>query len=694
METLFNAVHCAECGQELEATLYPGNCPECGSQWLNAEYDLHGLPENWPEIVANRPTSQWRYGELLPFSEDITPVTMGEGWTPLTRAENLQTEYNHAEVWIKDERQQPTGSFKDRQAASTVTALKAMGINEIVIASAGNAAAAYAAFCARAGIKLWVFLTNSVPAEKMRELSLYGAEVVKVTATYDQAKHISAQFARHRGIFLDRGAKAIPNKESMKTMAFEIVEQLGWKAPDWYIQAVSGGLGPLGALKGFEELKIAGIIDKVPKMGIVQVEGCAPMVRAWEQGLAKAEPVIPDTLISVLATGDPGVAYEILKEGIDIHGGAMVSVDDGDTFRAMRRVARMEGYSTEPATSAAFAGFEKLLAEGYIGKDETVVINCSGHTFSAEKHALEDRYVIELNLDHGHLNEAMPADLAIALNQIDEKVTTIVIIDDNPQDCRLIRRLLHRYKNYRIFEAYNSKDGIDLVRQQHPELVILDLVLGDTDGFSILEDLKRDARTHEVPVMIVSGKDLTSDQEDFLDRNTHSVWQKGSFSGRQLVDYVVDVLGDEAAEIVVTESIDNFSDIQPLTKFGISDRPKILVIDDNIWDSRLVRRMFETRQLFDVIEAHSAEEGMHIANSGIPDLIILDLVLPDISGEEVLELLHEHANTANIPVVIVSGKDLEPEERAKLKIHADSVWSKGSLDRNNLLSHIETILTE
>ena len=691
---MFNAVRCAECGQELEATLYPGSCPACGSKWINAEYDLNALPEDWPEIVATRPTSMWRYAELLPFSKEISPVTMGEGWTPITRAENLQTEYNHAEVWIKDERQQPTGSFKDRQASSTVTALKAMGINEIVIASAGNAAAAYAAFCARADIKLWVFLTNSVPAEKMRELSLYGAEVVKVTATYDQAKHIAANFAEHRGIFYDQGAKAIPNKESMKTLAFEIAEQLGWKAPDWYIQAVSGGLGPLGVMKGFEELAIAGIIDKVPKMGIVQAEGCAPMVQAWEQGLDKAEPVVPDTLITVLSTGNPGVAYEILKDGIDLHGGAMVSVDDGETFRAMRRVARMEGYSTEPAASAAFAGFEKMLAEGYIDKDDSVVINCSGHTFSAEKHALEDRYVIELDLEHRHSDEHMPAELAVAINQIDEKVTTIVIIDDNPQDCRLIRRLLHRYKNYRIFEAYNSKDGIDLVRHHKPELVILDLVLGDTDGFSILEDLKRDRRTQDVPVMIVSGKDLTSDQEDFLGMHVDSVWQKGAFSGRQLVDYVVDVIGDEAAAISLPESIDGLSEIQPLTSFGISDRPKILVIDDNIWDSRLVRRMFETRQRFDVIEAHSAEEGMHIAKTGIPNLIILDLVLPDLSGEEVLEILRNQEGTADIPIVILSAKDLEPEERAKLKIHADSVWSKTSLDRNNLVTHIETILTE
>lgn len=678
----------------MKAELYPGECPACGSQWLDAKYDLSRLPKDWPEIVSKRPASLWRYAELLPFPEQLTPVTMGEGWTPLMRAESLQREYGHGEIWIKDERQQPTGSFKDRQAACTISALKAKGIDEIVIASAGNAAAAYAAFCARAGIKLWVFLTNSVPPEKTRELALYGAEVVKVTTTYDQAKKIAASFAEHRGIFLDTGAKAIPNKESMKTLAFEIVEQLNWKAPDWYIQAVSGGLGPIGVLKGFEELKEAGLIDKVPKIGIVQVEGCAPMVRSWEEGLAQAKAIIPDTLIEVLTTGDPGFAYEILKAGIDKHGGAMVSVDDGETFRAMRRLARTEGYSTEPAASVAFAGLEKLLEGGYIQANESVVINCSGHTFSAEKHALEDRYVIELKIEDAHIEAGQPGDLMVALNQIDEQVTTIVIIDDNPQDCRLIRRLLHRYKNYRVFEAYNSKDGIEMVRQHRPGLIILDLILQDTDGFSILEELKRDERTQEIPVMIVSGKDLTGEQKEFLDKNVKSIWQKGSFSGQQLVAYVVDVLGDEVAEISVAQTNNADADEQPLEDFWAAERPRILVIDDNKWDARLVRRLFETRQRFDVIEAHSAEEGLHIAQTSPPDLILLDLVLPDTSGEELLKKLRSESITANIPVVILSGKDLEPNARAQLNLHADSVWAKGNLDRNSLLSHIETILTE
>src|SRR5262249_31142496 len=152
-------------------------------------------------------------------------------------------------------------------------------------------------------------------------------------------------------------------------------------APDWYLQAVSGGIGALGGYKGFKKLFDLRMIDRIPKLAIVQAEGCAPMVRAFERGLAVAEPVTPATRLTALATGDPGKSYTMLRDAILHTGGAMTSVDDGQTFRAMRRVARTEGFSVEPATAVAFAGLEKLLALGEIKSDETVLINCSGHTF-------------------------------------------------------------------------------------------------------------------------------------------------------------------------------------------------------------------------------------------------------------------------------------------------------------------------
>lgn len=691
--SLFNAVACLACGHTMPPDVHAAACPACGGAWLDARYDYASLPADWPARLAGRPTSMWRYQELLPFPDGFPRVSLGEGWTPLTPAERLARELGYGELWIKDERQQPTGSFKDRQAAATVSALVAEGMRELVLASTGNAAAAYAAFCARAGIKLWVFLTSSVPAEKMRELALYGAEVVKITGTYDQAKEIAADFAARRGIRFDRGAKALPGKESMKTIAFEIAEQLGWRAPDWYVQAVSGGIGPLGVLKGFEELHAAGLIDRVPRLAVVQSAGCAPMVEAWRRGAAQARPVQPDTLITVLATGDPGFAYEILKGATDRHGGAMVAVGDGDAFRAMRRLARTEGFSVEPAVSVAFAGLEMLIGEGHIRPDENVVINCSGHTFSAEKHALEDRYVLHLDLAPAGGEHDRPEGLVAALRELDEQVTTVVVIDDNPHDSRLICRLLQRYKNYRVFEAHNGPDGIDLVRQRRPDLVLLDLTLPDMDGFTILATLKSDPRTREIPVTIVSAKSLEPEERAFLRSHTASIWEKGNFSAADMVRHVVTMLGGELdyPDAPLTTTPRQIAD-GVMDAFGELDRRRILVVDGNSLDARLLRRLFEARQRFEVMEAHSGAQALAAARQRTPDLVILDLALPDTSGEELLARLRGQDRLREVPVIVVSPKDIDPARRASLAAQADSVWSKETLDRSSLLAHVETIL--
>lgn len=690
MDTLFQAVRCLECRHAHPPDVGRRRCEACGGSWLDAEYAVQDLATLWPAALADRPSSLWRYRELLPFPDRFAPVSMGEGWTPLLRAAGLEAELDFDGIWIKDERQQPTGSFKDRQAACTLSMLKAQGVDELVLASTGNAAAAYAAFSARAGIKLWVFLSGSVPAEKMRELALYGAEVVKISGGYDQAKSVAADFAQRRGIWLDGGAKAIPGKESMKTIAFEVAEQTQWQGVDWYIQAVSGGIGPLGVMKGFRELVTAGLLPRVPKLGVVQVAGCAPMVQAWKRQDAVATAVNPDTLIIVLATGDPGLAYGLLKQDADAYGGAMVAVTDGDAFRAMRRAARVEGFSAEPAATVAFAGLEKLLAEGHIQPGERVLVNCSGHTFSAEKHALEDRYVVHLHT--ADARAGTNGERRTALEQLDEHLTTIVIIDDNPHDSRLIRRLLQSHKSYRVLEAHNGPDGIDLVRQRRPDLVVLDLMLPEIDGFQILDSLKADRRTAGIPVVIVSAKSLTADEVEHLAQHTDSVWLKGDFSARELVSHVVEMLGDklEAADTSVGASPEG----EPLRSFGEGTRPRILVVDGNPLDARLMRRLFEARGRFEVLEAHTGAAARAVVDAAPPDLVVLDLGLPDASGQDLLLWLRANKPTRGVPVIVLATGDLDPDERDRLSAFTDSVWSKTTMDRSTLLTAVETMLTE
>ena len=703
MPSLLNAIVCMVCGHTMSPDPLPDLCEFCGSRWFDAEYDYERAAALWRAGMGSRPASMWRYSELLPLIEPEAVVTMGEGWTPLLRAKGLGRELSHGAIFIKDERQSPTGSFKDRQGALTISALNQAGVRECVLASTGNKAAAYAAFCARAGIRLWIFLTSTVPNEKLRELALYGAEVVKVTGTYDQAKKIAMDFAARRSLYYDPGADSIMGREAFKTVAFEIAEQLAqqlpvedgrWRAPDWYVQAVSGGIGPLGVWRGFRELERMGLIDRVPKLALIQSEGCSPMATAWASGRSTAEPVVPHTRISVLATGDPGKAYTRLFEACTLTGGTMIAADDGAAFRAMRRLARVEGYSMEPAAAVAFAGLETLLADGTIGPDEVVVVNCSGHTFPAEKHILEDQYVLDLEFgaagaepSHIQLEDGLGA----ALERLDEQVTTIVVIDDNAQDSRLIRRLLQAQKNYRIFEVNSPRDGFDLVRQRKPDLIVLDLTMPDLDGFTLLEAFKADEETAHIPVVVVSAKTLTPADRARLEGRAESLWQKGAFNTRELVQHVVQTLGGE---------MDGDGDLlSAATQGQIASAPKpsrgaapeveqrdIVVIDDDHRDARLVRRLLEATGRYRVHEAHDGQSGWR--------LIVLDLMLPDMSGEDLLEQFKREPSLADIPVVIMTAKDLQPDERDRLLGKIISLFQKASLDRAALIHRVDATLRD
>ncbi|MFM8321439.1 MAG: pyridoxal-phosphate dependent enzyme, partial [Chloroflexota bacterium] len=411
------SAECLDCGHRFPYSPSVLNCPACQGQWLEARYDYAALAGRLPAVLARRPFALWRYRELLPVLNYQPNYSMGEGGTPLIPAVNLGMMLGLQHIYIKDERQGPTASFKDRQAAVNVAALKEAGITEVVTASTGNVAMAYSAYAARAGIKLWAFLTSLVPAEKMREVALYGTQVVKVTASYDAAKKLAAEYARQRGLYLERGSRSIPSVEAMKTIAFEISEQLAglidplpeegdetlpararFRAPDWYFQAVSGGLGPMGVQKGFMEMRQMGWIEHIPAIAGIQTEGCAPMCHAWKAGLDVAQPVdTPRTHIATLSTGDPGRTYTLLRRRMLAEGGgSFESVSDEEAFRAMHILAKMEGISVEPAAAVAFAGLIKLVREGVVHPEDVVVVNCTGHTIPIERTILGEGWARNL----------------------------------------------------------------------------------------------------------------------------------------------------------------------------------------------------------------------------------------------------------------------------------------------------------
>jgi threonine synthase len=465
---------------------------------------------------------------------------------------------------MKDERQGPTGSFKDRQASLAISVMKELGVSEAVLASTGNVAISYAAYGARAGIKIWAFVTSTVPADKMREVALYGAEVVKVTATYDQTKQVATRFAEHKQLHLDRGIRSVAAKESMKTVAFEIAEQLPlvdgtqtlwqarpgseWRVPDWYFQAVSGGLGPVGVWKGFEELRLMGLTDRIPKLACIQADGCAPMVHSFRKGLKQAEPVLnPQTLITTVATGSPGIAYSFLQRVAQEHGGAFENVSDEEAFRAMHIMAKLDGISMEPAAAMAFAGLFKMVRQGIVKPDEVVVVNCSGHTFPVEKHLLDEGWARSLDLETDLPTEKekesfpLPREegLLVSLERLDDRVKSVAIIEDEPDAARLLRRIIQARANYQIFEASNGRNGLELIRRERPDLVLLDLMMPEMDGFTVLSKMKEADETADIPVIVITAKELTAHERRRLSGHVESLLQKGSYMDLEMLDDLV-----------------------------------------------------------------------------------------------------------------------------------------------------------
>lgn len=555
MTSAFTA-ECLDCGHRYPYNPRNAVCPHCQGLWSEARYDYAELAKALPARLAQRPFDLWRYRELLPIEQYNPSSTMGEGGTPLVHAANLGMMLGCPHVYIKDERQGPTNSFKDRQAAVGVASLKEAGITEAVLASTGNVAISYSAYAARAGIKLWAFLTSLVPAEKMRETAIYGTQVVKVTASYDQAKAVAAEFARQRGLVLERGPRMIPSVEAMKTIAYEIVEQVTtmmdeqqrpapllprpWRAPDWYFQAVSGGMGPLGVLKGFREWLEMGLIERIPAIACIQAEGCAPMVHAWKQGLEVAEPVrSPRTHIATLATGDPGRTYTLLQQRTRQTGALFESVTDEETYRTIHILAKMEGISVEPAAAVAFAGLIKAARGGKIKPSDLVVVNCTGHTLPVEKHILGENWARNVELPSQGMADMPEEGLLAALSHISlDRFPRIAIVDDTPEARLLIRRILQSQGEFTIYEAENGRQAIELANREQPDLMILDLMMPEMDGFGVLDALKQNPATQHIPVIVVTAKELTPEEKSRLRGQIHSLMQKGEFMNDEFLDEV------------------------------------------------------------------------------------------------------------------------------------------------------------
>lgn len=322
----------------------------------------------------------WRYRELMPVFADETPVSLGEGFTPLFHATRLGARLGMDRLYIKDESLNPTNSFKARGQSAAITRAKGLGVTTVSVPSAGNAGNAMAAYAAKAGLRAEVFLPKDVKEPFARECILYGAGVTLVDGLITDAARVAAEKGGPLGWYDVSTLKEPYRIEGKKTMAYELAEQMDWRYPDWILYPTGGGTGMVGMWKAFDELEAIGWIapQRRPRMVSVQADGCAPIVRAFEQGLEKAPmwenaATVADGLRVPRAIGDFLVLRAVRESG-----GTALSVPDNEMVDGMITIGSTEGVSAAPEGGAALAALERLLAAGTIKPHESVVLFNTG----------------------------------------------------------------------------------------------------------------------------------------------------------------------------------------------------------------------------------------------------------------------------------------------------------------------------
>jgi threonine synthase len=351
----------------------------CGAPLL-ARYDLDRARGWRRDALADRAPNMWRYRELMPLFDGESPITLGEGWTPLIHARRLGADLGMERVFVKDESLNPTNSFKARGLSAAVTRARYLGARTLSVPSAGNAANAMAAYAAAAGLDAHVFMPKDVKVPFIRECELYGAEVTLVDGLITDAGRIAAEKGRPLGWYDVSTLKEPYRIEGKKTMAYELGEQLGWTYPDVIIYPTGGGTGMVGMWKAFDEMERIGWMSagRRPRMVSVQAEHCAPIVRAFERGDERSEMwqgarTVADGLRVPKAVGDFLVLRAVRESG-----GTALAVSDAEMVAGMRELGRREGISAAPEGGAALHALKLLIAQKLVAPTETVVVFNTG----------------------------------------------------------------------------------------------------------------------------------------------------------------------------------------------------------------------------------------------------------------------------------------------------------------------------
>ncbi len=372
-------LRCIKCGKEFEPQPYLFKCPKCGSL---LEVIVPKPHLDWEKLSSRKP-SVWKYRELLPIRENIEPVSLGEGGTPLIPLKRvvLRDTGRDYRIYAKFEGANPTGSFKDRGMTIGITLAKYLGFKGVIVASTGNTSASAAAYAARAGLECLVVLPRGKVARgKLSQVILHGARIVEVEGSFDNALEYVMEkiFGSSEHSYYPLNSLNPWRLEGQKTIAYEIVDELG-RVPDYVVVPV-GNAGNISAIwKGFKELYMFGYIDKLPRMIGVQAKGASPLANMWEN---KAEKPLfvdkPETIATAIRIGKPINWMKAVRAVIESNG-MFLKVSDEEIIKALKKIARYEGIGVEPASATAYAGFLKLVEKETINIDEIGILVFTGH---------------------------------------------------------------------------------------------------------------------------------------------------------------------------------------------------------------------------------------------------------------------------------------------------------------------------
>jgi threonine synthase len=376
-----NVTHleCGLCGLEHEARRLLNLCSNCGKPLL-VRYDLERATMTLKkESLAARRPDLWRYREVLPVDSDTNIVSLGEGWTPLLRAPRLGRRLRINDLYIKDESQNPTQSFKARGMATAVSRAKELGAKKLAVPSAGNAAGALAAYAARAGLDAFIFMPRDTPRANVVECEQTGARVTLMDGLITDCGAEVGRRKEAEGWFDVSTLKEPYRVEGKKTLGYELAEQLEWRLPDVIVYPTGGGTGLIGMWKAFDEMERMGWIgSKRPRMVTVQAAGCAPIVRAFEEGNRFADE-FPNAATTASGLRVPkAIGDFLILDALRASGGAAVAVTDEELIAATREIGALEGVFCAPEGAACLPALRQLIKTGEVNKDDVVVLFNTG----------------------------------------------------------------------------------------------------------------------------------------------------------------------------------------------------------------------------------------------------------------------------------------------------------------------------